>query len=97
MSDKLYPSLRESDYLDLRLKVVNSFNISFQNLKDFFNHEAIKYKTKCKTYKDVHGLIQSIDGVLLLGVSRIMYHVKCYRSWTCCGTNPYSVNLLMSI
>ena len=72
MSEKLYPCLRESDNLDLRLKEINSFNNSIQNIKDiqkFYNHEAKKYKKKSKTYKLINCLIQSIDGVLLLGVS----------------------------
>ena len=69
---KLYPSLRESDSLDFRLKEVNSFNNSIQNIKDiqkFYNQECKKYKKKSKTYKIINGLIQSIDGVLFLGVS----------------------------
>ena len=73
MSEKLYPCLQpQADSLDIRLKEINSFNNSIQNIKDiqiFYNHEAKKYKTKSKTYKIVNGLIQSIDGVLLLGVS----------------------------
>ena len=72
MSEKLYPSLRESDNLDLRLKEINSFNNSIQNIKDiqnFYNHEYKNYKKKCRLYKIINGLIQSIDGVLLLGVS----------------------------
>ena len=69
---KLYPSLRESDSLDFRLKEINSINNSYQNFKDiqnFYNHECKKYKKKSKTYKIINGLIQSIDGVSLLGVS----------------------------
>ena len=69
---KLYPSLRESDSLDFRLKEINSFNNSIQNIKDiqnFYNHECKKYKKKSKTYKIINIVIQSIDGVLLLGVS----------------------------
>ena len=69
---KLYPSLRESDALDIRLKEVKIFNNSIQNIKDIricYNHEAKEYKRKSKTYKIVNGLIQSIEGVLLLGVS----------------------------
>ena len=72
MSEKLYPCLRESDNLDMRLKEINSFNNSIQNIKDiqnFYNHEAKKYKKKSKIYKLINCLIQSIDGVLLLGVS----------------------------
>ena len=72
MSEKLYPCLRESDNLDLRLKEINSFNNSIQNIKDiqnFYNHEAKKYKKKSKMYKLINCLIQSIDGVLLMGVS----------------------------
>ena len=72
MSEKLYPCLHPSDSPDLRLKEINSFNNSIQNIKDiqnFYNHEAKKYKKKSKTYKIMNGLIQSIDGVLLLGVS----------------------------
>ena len=79
MSEKLYPCLQQhaqqnqnADSLDLRLKEINKFNISIQNIKDiqnFYNHECKKYKKKSKTYKIINGLIQSIDGVLLLGVS----------------------------
>ena len=72
MSEKLYPCLRESDNLDLRLKEINSFNNSIQNIKDiqnFYNHEAKKYKKKSKIYKLIYCLIQSIDGVSVLGVS----------------------------
>ena len=72
MSEKLYPCLRESDNLDLRLKEINSFNNSIQNIKDiqnFYNHEAKKYKKKSKQYKLINCLIQSIDGVSVLGVS----------------------------
>ena len=72
MSEKLYPCLQPSDSLDLRLKEINSFKNSIQNIKDiqnFYNHEAKKYKKKSKTYKIINGLIQSSDGVLLLGVS----------------------------
>ena len=73
MSEKLYPCLQQHpDSLDLRLKEINSFNNSVQNINDFknfYNHEAKIYKKKSNTYKIVNGLIQSIDGVLLLGVS----------------------------
>ena len=72
MSEKLYPCLRESDNLDLRLKEINSFNNSIQNIKDiqnFYNHEAKKYKKKSKQYKLLNCLIQSFDGVSVLGVS----------------------------
>ena len=70
MSKKLYPNLRESDSLDMRLKEINIFNNSVQNIKDiqnFYNHEAKNFKKKSN--KIMNGLIQSIDGVLLLGVS----------------------------
>ena len=66
MSEKLYPCLQPSDSLDLRLKEINSFIISNQNIKNFqifYNHEAKKYKKKSKIHKIINGLIQSIDGV----------------------------------
>ena len=69
---KLYPSLRESDALDIRLKEINRFNNSIQSINDilkFYNHEAKKDEKKSKTFKIINGLFQSIDGVLLLGVS----------------------------
>ena len=72
MSEKLYPCLQPSDSLDLRLKEIKSFNNSIQNIKDnqnFYNHEAKKYKKKSKQYKIINCLIQSIDGVSVLGVS----------------------------
>ena len=68
----MYPCLQPSDSLDLRLKEINSFNDSIQNIKviqNFYYHEAKKYKKKSKTYKIINSLIQSIDEVLLLGVS----------------------------
>ena len=54
------------------MKETNSFNNSIQNIKDiqnFYNHEAKKYKKKSKQYKLINCLIQSIDGVSVLGVS----------------------------
>ena len=72
MSEKLYPSLQQDQNLDLRLKEINSFNNSIQNIKDlqnFYNHEAKKYKKKSKIYKIINSLIQSIDGVSVLAVS----------------------------
>ena len=72
MSEKLYPCLQQDQNLDLRLKEINSFNNSIQNIKDiqnFYNHEAKKYKKKSKIYKIINGLIQSIDGVSVLAVS----------------------------
>ena len=75
MSEKLYPCLQRNqnpDSLDMRLKEINNFNNSIQNIKDiqiFYNHEAKKYKKKSKIYKLINCLIQSIDGVFLLGVS----------------------------
>ena len=48
MSEKLYPSLRESDALDIQLKEINSFNNSIQNVKDiqnFYNQECKNSKT----------------------------------------------------
>ena len=72
MSENLYPCLQQDQNLDLRLKEINSFDNSIQNIKDiqnFYNHEAEKYKKKSKTYKIINGLIQSIDGVSVLAVS----------------------------
>ena len=69
---KLYPSLRESDALQIRLKEIDYFIISIQNMKgiqNFYNHEAKKYGKKPKTFKIINGLILSIDGVLSWGVS----------------------------
>ena len=69
---KLYPCLRETDNLDMRLKEINSFINSIQNIKDiqnFYNHEAKKYKKKSKQYTLINCLIQSIDGVSVLAVS----------------------------
>ena len=47
MSETFYPSLCESDSLDMRLKEINSFNNSIQNIKDIqklYNHDAQKIK-----------------------------------------------------
>ena len=71
----MYPCLQQNqtpDNLDLRLKEIINFEDSIQNMKDiqnFYNHEAKKYKKKSKIYKLINSLHQSIDGVLLLGVS----------------------------
>ena len=80
MREKFYPSLRESDSLDFRLKETNSFNNSIQSIKDIQNsyyHEANKYKKKSKIYKIINGLIQSNDGVLLLSVSSTAITLIC--------------------
>ena len=75
MSEKFYPCLQQNqnpDNLDLRLKEIKSSNNSIQNMKDyknFYNHEAKKYKKKSKTYKIINALIQSDDGVSVLAVS----------------------------
>ena len=77
MNEKLYPSLQPQvdsleQHLNLRLKEINSFNNSIQNIKDiknFYNHEAKKYKKTSKQYKLINCLIQSVDGVSILAVS----------------------------
>ena len=77
MNEKLYPSLQPQvdsleQHLNLRLKEINSFNNSIQNMKDiknFYNHETKKYKKKSKQYKLINYLIQSVDGVSILAVS----------------------------
>ena len=77
MNEKLYPCLQPQvdsleQHLNLRLKEINSFNNSIQNIKDiknFYNHEAKKYKKKSKQYKLINCLIQSVDGVSILAVS----------------------------
>ena len=74
-SEKLYPDLKNpglEQQLNLRLKEINSFNNSIQNIKDiksFYTHETKKYKKKCKTLKLVNTLVQGIDGVVVLGVT----------------------------
>ena len=88
MSEKLYQCLQQDQNLDLRLKEMNSFNNSIQNIKDiqnFYNHEAKKYLKKCKIYKLINCLIQSIDGVSVLAVSSTCVTLS-HRSWTCCCT-----------
>ena len=77
MNEKLYPSLQQQvdsleQHLNIRLKEINSFNNSIQNIKDiknFYNHEAKKYKKKSKQYKLINCSIQSVDGVSILAVS----------------------------
>ena len=54
MSEKLYPCLQPSDSLDLRLKEINTFIISIQNIREiqnFNNLEAKKYKKNPKHIK----------------------------------------------
>ena len=41
MSEKLYPCLQPSDSLDLRLKEINSFNNSIQNIKDIQKYTSL--------------------------------------------------------
>ena len=56
---KLYPCSQQDQNLDLRLKEINSFKNSVQNIKDiqnFYNHEAKKYKKKSKIYKLINPL-----------------------------------------
>ena len=61
-----------SDSSDMRLKETNIFNNSIPNIKGIENcyiHEAKKSKKKSKTFKIINVLIQSIEGVLVVGVS----------------------------
>ena len=58
MSEKLYPSLRESDNLDrgsldMRLKEINSFNNSIQNIKDIQNFTIMKLKSIKRNLKHI--------------------------------------------
>ena len=76
MSEKLYPSLQQKDsleqHLNLRIKEINSFKNSFQNINDtknFYNHEGKKYKKRSKQYKLINNPVQSVDGVIILAVS----------------------------
>ena len=73
MSKKVYPSFQQHpDSLDMRLKEINSFINSIQNMKgieNFYNQEAKKYKKKSKQYELINCSIQSVDGVLVLAVS----------------------------
>ena len=68
----MYPCIQpQADSLDMRLEEINSFYNSIQTIKDIqnFNYHKLKIKKKTKTDKIEICLIQSTDGVLLLGVS----------------------------
>ena len=100
MSEKLYPGLRESDNLDLRLKEINSFNNSSQSKKDiknFYNHEAKKYKMKSKTYKIINALIQSVDAILILGVSSTCITLSVTGVGICCTYSKWHWSWFMYI
>jgi len=81
--EKLYPNLGSNpqgnhnlnsleQQLELRLKEMNSFNNSVNNIKDiknFYNYETKKYKKLNDRFKLLNNLLQTIDTLIILGVT----------------------------
>ena len=74
--DRLYPSaLLEKDNdleqrLGKKLKVVNSFNNSINNIKEmiaYFKDRNNKSKNKYKNYKTLNKILESIDTIVIIG------------------------------
>ena len=78
--EKLYPSHGSNpqgnpnpnsleQQLELRLKEMNSFNNSVNNIKDikhFYNYETKKYKKLNDRFKLLNNLLQTIDTLVFL-------------------------------
>ena len=84
MEQKLYPSLTPSTptpydvesminkHLQSELQKVNSFNNSIQNISlmmKFYEMEEKKYKQKYNKYKLINNLINSLDGIIVIGTT----------------------------
>ena len=80
MEQKLYPSLTPSidvesminKRLQSELQKVNSFNNSIQNISLMMKNyemEEKKYKTKYTKYKLINNLINSTDGLIIIGTT----------------------------
>ena len=53
MSEKLYPCLQQDQNLELRLKEINSFNNSIQNIKIFKIFIIMKLKSLKRNLKHI--------------------------------------------
>ena len=80
MEQKLYPSINTPYYVESminkrlqnELQKVNSFNNSFQNISlmmKYYELEENKYKKKCTKYKRINNLINSTDGLIIIGTT----------------------------
>ena len=84
MEQKLYPSLTPSTpapydvesminkRLQSELQKVNSFNNSIQNISPmmkYYEMEEKKYKQKYNKYKLINNLINSLDGIIVIGTT----------------------------
>ena len=84
MEQKLYPSLTPSTpapydvesminkRLQSELQKVNSFNNSVQNISlmmKYYEMEEKKYKQKYNKYKLINNLINSLDGIIVIGTT----------------------------
>ena len=84
MEQKLYPSLTPSTptpydvesminkRLQSELQKVNSFNNSIQNISlmmKYYEMEEKKYKQKYNKYKLINNLINSLDGIIVIGTT----------------------------
>ena len=76
--DKLYPSAPLLENIDLEKRLekkindVNSFNNHINNIKEmitYFKDENNKSKKKCKNYKTLNTVLESIDSIVIIAAS----------------------------
>ena len=77
-TDKLYPSAPLLENIDLEKRLekkindVNSFNNHINNIKEmitYFKDKNHKSKKKCKNYKTLNTVLESVDSVVIIGAT----------------------------
>ena len=77
-TDRLYPSAPLLENIDLEKRLekkindVNSFNNHINNIKElitYFKDKNHKSKKKYKNYKTLNTLLESVDGVVIIGAT----------------------------
>ena len=76
--DKLYPSAPLLENIDLEKRLekkindVNSFNNHINNIKEMITHfkdKNNKSKKKCKNYKTLNTILESVDSIVIIGAT----------------------------
>ena len=76
--DRLYPSAPLLENIDLekrlekRINDINSFNNHINNIKEmiiYFKDKNNKSKKKCKNYKTLNTVLESVDSIVIIGAT----------------------------
>ena len=83
--DKLFPTAPLLGNIDLekrlekKIKDVNSFNKHVNNIKEMITYlkdKNNKSKKKYKNYKTLHTVLESVDSIVIIGATSILYFCR---------------------